>query len=475
MVTARTTDGAVLAFEDAPIASGAEKTVFWSRDRRSVVAFFYGRLSDRRERAQRLARILTAYNPTAGAQGAWWEPYFCWPTAVIDGDAGLSERFARAHGLVWPPLGLVTPAYRPGFFFTDRNGTRQEKEVKWFTGRKARRFVPDAELGTLLTRLQACTRLARAVRRLHFAGLAHADLSNKNVLVDLKGGDACVIDIDSLVVPGVAPPTVLGTPGYIAPEVLAGHAQPSIETDKHALAVLLYQLLLGRHPLQGRKVHSTRSAEEDEQLAMGRRALYVEHPTDRTNPPVDPIRVPAARLGPWLAPLFERAFVSGLHAPGHRPDAAEWESALYRTLALVHPTPDRREWMLVVPGEPLADPFTGQRLAQPVPYARCLVPGDPEPRDERHTLTLFEHLRLHSWHTHHTVRPDERADRTPRGRVARHGGAWWLVNESDDAWTDLASGAAVPRDAAVELTSGRRLLMGASDGARILEIRYAAP
>ena len=54
------------------------------------------------------------------------------------------------------------------------------------------------------------------------------------LLIDPKGGDACVIDIDSLVVPGLAPPTVLGTPGYIAPEVVAGKKLPSIETDQHA-------------------------------------------------------------------------------------------------------------------------------------------------------------------------------------------------------------------------------------------------
>lgn len=474
MITARTTDGASIRFEASSLAQGGEKTIFWSHDRKHVVGFFHGTMRDRRERAQRLSKILTKYNPTAAANGSYWEPYFCWPTAVVDGGDGIPERFARDHSLVWPPLGVVAPAYRSSFFFTDNFGNRQEKEVKWFTGKKARKFVPAPEFGSLLTRLQVCTRLARAVRRMHFAGLAHSDLSNKNVLVDLKGGDACVIDIDSLVVPGVAPPTVLGTPGYIAPEVLAGGAQPSIDTDRHALSVLIYQLLLWRHPLQGRKVHSTRSAEEDEQLAMGRGALFVEHPTDRSNQAVEPVRVPFSRLGPYLAPLVQKAFVTGLHAPSMRPDAAEWEAALYRTLNLLHPTPDGRDWMLVVPGEPLSDPFSGQRHARPIPYARYLMPGEPEPRDEKQSLTLFHHLRLHAWHTHYTVRPDELADRAPRGYCAQHQGAYWLVNISDEPWTDLTSNRVVGKNEAVELTSGRRILMGDTEGARILEIRYAA-
>ncbi|MDQ9815927.1 lipopolysaccharide kinase InaA family protein, partial [Acinetobacter pittii] len=65
-----------------------------------------------------------------------------------------------------------------------------------------------------------CLKIARAVRRMHAAGLAHSDLSYKNVLVDPSTGSACVIDCDGLVVPGKYPPDVVGTPDFIAPEVL---------------------------------------------------------------------------------------------------------------------------------------------------------------------------------------------------------------------------------------------------------------
>ena len=102
-------------------------------------------------------------------------------------------------------------------------------------------MLPPDERGTFLTYLHVCTKMARATRRMHNAGLAHSDLSNKNVLIDPKGGDACLIDIDSLVVPGIAPPSVMGTPGYIAPEVLANKGQPRIETapeDNHETEVL---------------------------------------------------------------------------------------------------------------------------------------------------------------------------------------------------------------------------------------------
>lgn len=467
-VTVRQTDGTPVTFDDVPLNQGGEKTVFPSRDRRHVVAFFHGRMRDRTERVDRLSRILTSYNPTLGVQGTYWEPYFCWPSGMVDGD-GVPPRFATAHGLTWPALGVVAPIYRSCFYFTDRFGHKQEKEVKWFTGRKAAALVPEAERGTWLTRLQVCTRLARAVRRMHFAGLAHSDLSNKNVLVDPLHGDACVIDIDSLVVPSVAPPSVLGTPGYIAPEVLAGKAQPSILTDKHALAVLLYQLLLHRHPLQGRQVHSVRSAEYDEVLSMGARALFVEHPTDPRNPSVVPLRVPYTRLGPFLSVLFERAFIHGLHTPSKRPDAAEWEKALYATLQLLYPAPSGRDWTLLGPGLPFDAPLTGEPLTEPVLFARFCREADGHLREEAEWLVLWHHLTLHAWHCSSRHSPNEHADRTPRGYVARHRGAWWFVNTSGASMQIVGQGTLANKES-VALAPGLVLRLGEDADARLVRI-----
>ena len=99
---------------------------------------------------------------------------------------------------------------------------------------------------------------------MHAAGLAHSDLSYKNILIDPVTGRACVIDVDGLVVPGKYPPDVVGTPDFIAPEVIqTNHLKkddpkrylPNIMTDRHALAVLIYMYLLYRHPLRGGLVH----------------------------------------------------------------------------------------------------------------------------------------------------------------------------------------------------------------------------
>jgi Protein kinase domain len=459
-VSVQTTDGRSLLLRPTPLASGAEKVAFLTVDGRDVVAFYFGALRDRAERLQRLTRIVSSYDPTRGAGGDYWQKAFCWPTGIVDGARAVPADFARAHSLAQPPLGVVMPVYRSAFFMHDRFGTRVEKEVRWFTGRKAGALVPDAEKGSLLTRLQVCMRLARAVRRLHFAGLAHSDLSNRNVLVDLRGGDACVIDIDALVVPGLAPPTVLGTPGYMAPEVVAGTALPSIATDRHALAVLFYELLLQRHPLRGTLVHSTRSAEEDEQLSMGAKALFVEHPTDHRNPADVPIVVSVDALGPHLAPLMRRTFELGVHSPSQRPDAVEWEEALYRTLERVMPTPSGRSWLIVPERGVLRDAWSGEVVHRPVPMLRSGRGSGDAWRDDGICTALFHHRTLHQWHLDADLRPHETVPREAVAYTSFHDGDWWLVNVSDRLWT-LADGTPITRNTPLRLRDGLEVTVAA--------------
>jgi serine/threonine protein kinase len=322
--------------------------------------------------------------------------------------------------------------------------------------------------------------MASGVRRLHFAGLAHSDLSHNNVLIDPKHGDACVIDCDSLVVPGLAPPTVMGTPGYIAPEVVAGRKQPSIETDLHALAVLIYESLLLRHPLAGPKVRSVRSPEEDDMLSMGAQALYVEHPQDRSNHLQPAPEIPVARLGPYLDKLFQKTFITGLHTPHLRASASEWEKGLQKTLDLIHPSPDGKNWFIVAPGMPLECPFSKRRLTAPVPVASFLRhikrPGSDtlDFKDDEHGLTVWNGQYLYPWHARSNVSPLD-AKRDPVAYFTFHQGKWFLVNQSGADMLLVDQPDYLRHGHAVELTPGLRVLLSLEEGGRLAVFDFLEP
>jgi hypothetical protein len=464
---AKTTDGKEIVFEREPITSGGEKVVFFTKDHQNVIGFFFGKLDDPHERRSRLHKIVGEYNPTSnGAQADFWKRHFCWPTAIVDGEKRIPPDFIKRHHLCTPVLGVICPAYRPNFFFRDKTGNVREKKGRWFTGEKSRKLLPDSERGDLLRYLQTCSIMASSVRRLHFGGLAHSDLSHSNVLIDPKHGDACVIDIDSLVVPGLAPPSVLGTPGYIAPEVVTGKALPSIETDLHALAVLIYETLLLRHPLQGPKIHA-KSPEEDELLSMGAKALYIEHPEDRSNHPKKTPAISAARLGPHMDYLFQKTFIHGLHNPRQRATASEWEKGLTKTLDLIHPSPEGKSWFVLTRNLPKTCPYTNRSWTAPVPIMDLFRnKGGDAYSDEQHSVTIWNNRYLYKWHVYSNVNPLQ-TDREPQAYFSYYQDRWWMVNQSGDDMILVDEQEYLRDGHAVELTPDLKVLFSPEDGGRL--------
>lgn len=442
-LTATLDNGQLIQYLPEVIGEGGMKRVHFTPDKKFVVCFFKdSQVGSDPQRRARLQNIVGQFNPTTDpVVGAYWSELFCWPTGIV----------------VQPEIGVVAPTYAANFFFEEGNFTGKEKQASWFTSPKLRRFLPPSELGDWLKYLHISTRLARAVRRMHNAGLAHSDLSNKNVLIDPKSGAAVIIDCDSLVVPQIYPPDVLGTPGYIAPEVLATQELeltdakrnlPSITTDRYALAVLIYEYLLGRHPLRGPKVNSVDSAEEDERLSMGSSALWIENPSDASNRPKDPqfLKVSYAELGPYLTPLFVRAFVDGLHQPAERPHAGEWESALVKTSDLLHPCENSdctHKWF-VFDVQKKHCPWCGTRVTQSTPVLNFYREGGKgQFKSENHRLVVWHHQRLFKWHIFDNHYAGERADRAPQAYFAKQGSDWWLINQASDAMI-VVSGAATP-------------------------------
>jgi len=325
VITLKATDGTTVQYVDEIIGSGGMKDVYFSPDRSYVVAFF--RDPQNATSRDRLETIVGRYRQQIfeDAGGEYWKDLFCWPTKIVEFKG---------------KLGIVAPTYKPEFFFghgsknNDFLGIKgKEKQGKWFASAHNRsKFLDPRELGNWRSYLTTCIKICRAVHRMHAAGLAHSDLSYRNVLVDPAGGHACIIDIDGLVVPGKFPPDVIGTADFIAPEVIATsllprddprRCLPRIETDRHALSVLIYMYLFYRHPLNGAKVHDPDPA-KDEALSKGINALFAEHPTDPSNRPrianarpselpwADITKRPYTIAGPYLKELFDQAFIAGM-------------------------------------------------------------------------------------------------------------------------------------------------------------------
>jgi hypothetical protein len=302
-------NGTKIECEDEPFAEGGEGKIYWDRAGTHVVKLYKGVEASR----EAIIREIVGPRYNVVLPEPFWDKYFAWPDAIIK----------------QPSLGITMPR---------RKGT----DMLWFLQPAARKAYANKngpeKLGKWINYVRVSIKMSQLVAKMHQRGLCHSDLSFKNFMCDPVNDSVVLLDCDSLVVPLMAPPNVLGTKMCMAPELMTYYlggpqATPTRETDRHALATLIYWLMLQRHPLIGPKQYDT-DADVSESLALGPRALFIEDPNDRSNnfPKMPPAFAYTSFLTPAVADLCKQAFVDGLHHPEARPAAPDWSQALRRML-----------------------------------------------------------------------------------------------------------------------------------------------
>jgi len=125
-------------------------------------------------------------------------------------------------------------------------------------------LMPDA--------LQVLTPVASALDYAHSQGVLHRDVKPSNIMLLSDGtpvltdfGLAKVFGSETITVTG----QVLGTPEYMAPELVSGDgAGPA--ADRYSLGVVAYQMLTGRVPFQGNTPGATLMAQVHDPLPPAR-------------------------------------------------------------------------------------------------------------------------------------------------------------------------------------------------------------
>ena len=132
---------------------------------------------------------------------------------------------------------------------------------------------------------KACINIAYLFRRVHFTGWCYKDINEGNIYINNKTGDIRIIDCDNISVQSTK--TIIGTEGYMAPEVYVT-GTPDTYTDYFSMAVLFYRMLIGGFPLDGKKTRqylldNNLSVAEAASTIYGSMALFAFDPKDRSN------------------------------------------------------------------------------------------------------------------------------------------------------------------------------------------------
>lgn len=310
--------------------------------------------------------------------------------------------------------------------------------------------------------------LADSYLKLHSRGLAYRDISFGNVFLNPSNGDALICDNDNAAVNGISA-GVSGTPRFMAPEIVIGHAHPSAQTDLFSLAVLLFYMLMFHHPLDGRLEHQIRCLDAASMRRLyGTDALFIFHPTDQRNAPVQGYQDNA--LSFWkvypqfVRDLFTQAFVAGLHEPGQRVVESMWRKELLRLRDAIRVCPHcgMQNFYDASAGDPAARPCFNPACRKPLgALLRLIIDGSS-------MVILDNGVELYP---HHVESGREYDLSAPLALVNRHPAnpsllglknlsiGKWVYSTPDGANKDVEPGRSAP------LLPGSSILFGSRRGA----------
>lgn len=141
--------------------------------------------------------------------------------------------------------------------------------MEYVRGEQITKFVAERKL-TLRARLELLLQVCRAVQHAHTKGVIHRDIKPSNVLVSVVDGKplAKVIDFGIAKATGAAEGRLtektlftehrqlIGTLEYMSPEQVEGSADIDTRSDVYGLGVLLYEMLTGETPIDGKRLRS---------------------------------------------------------------------------------------------------------------------------------------------------------------------------------------------------------------------------
>ncbi len=185
------------------------------------------------------------------------------------------------------------------------------------------------ETGGLRRRLRLLAHAGEALAGLHARGVIYADVSHHNVFVSrpVTATESWLIDLDNLSHES-DPRRAIHTPGYGAPEIVAGTAGCTTLSDAWAFAVLVYQSLTLGHPFVGDWVDE--EGPEQEERAYAGELPWVGCSTDDRNVCTSGLPVELV-LGQRLLELARQTFEAGLEDRTARTTVSEWVERLHST------------------------------------------------------------------------------------------------------------------------------------------------
>lgn len=173
-------------------------------------------------------------------------------------------------------------------------------------------LLAKAKFTSLSAMITAALKICEGFHFLHLKGFSYQDLNDGNFFINPQTGDVLICDNDNVTAQGQNT-GIAGKARYMAPEIVAG-GKPNKYSDRFSLAIMLFMLFYGNHPLEGKRVVSSPCMTEDlERKHYGSEALFIFDKDNQQNEPVRGVHINAIARWPLFTATLQNAFTEALN------------------------------------------------------------------------------------------------------------------------------------------------------------------
>ncbi|MBW6533917.1 MAG: protein kinase [Mariniphaga sp.] len=172
-------------------------------------------------------------------------------------------------------------------------------------------LMAKAKFASISAMITAALQICQGFYFLHLKGYSYQDLNDGNFFINPQTGDVLICDNDNVTAQGQNT-GILGKARYMAPEIVAG-GKPDKYSDYFSLAIILFLLFYGNHPLEGKKVLSCPCMDEvNDRKFYGSEALFILDKDNKENLPVRGVHTNVITRWPLFTKNLQDAFIEAL-------------------------------------------------------------------------------------------------------------------------------------------------------------------
>lgn len=182
--------------------------------------------------------------------------------------------------------------------------------------------------------IDASLEIISGFRILHNSGYSYQDINDGNFMIH-KSGRVLIVDNDN-VAPSGENLGILGKPRYMAPEVVLNQQRPDSQTDRYSLALILFMMLCGGHPLEGKTGTPYLLTPGNSKEIYGSKAVFVFDLDIKSNRPILGVQTNVITLWGLLPRYMKEMFIKAFSQDslkkggGYRVRELEWMKVLTR-------------------------------------------------------------------------------------------------------------------------------------------------